>query len=78
MVALLRQQSKRTTLNLVQCDSPKTCLRVSRCMSDDVETMVDERLSVFDDEPDLNDLPLAVVIANNVLVPPRTLGIASN
>ena len=24
-------------------------------MSDDVETMVDERLSVFDDEPDLND-----------------------
>ena len=24
-------------------------------MSDDVESMVEERLSVFDDEPDLND-----------------------
>lgn len=24
-------------------------------MTDDVETMVEERLAVFDDEPDLND-----------------------
>jgi hypothetical protein len=51
----LCQQSKRTTLEVVQSDIPKTCLYVSQSMSDDVETMVDERLSVFDDEPDLND-----------------------
>jgi hypothetical protein len=50
-----RQQSKRTTPQLVQPDIPKTCLILSKHMSDDVESMVEERLSVFDDEPDLND-----------------------
>ncbi|MDA7463849.1 hypothetical protein N8996_03575 [Candidatus Poseidonia alphae] len=34
---------------------PKSHLWVSPHMSDDMETMVEERLSIFDDEPDLND-----------------------
>lgn len=36
-------------------DSPKTHPRLSLNMSDDIEALVEERLSVFDDEPDLND-----------------------
>lgn len=40
---------------MAQADIPKSPPLCAYTMSDDVESMVEERLSVFDDEPDLND-----------------------
>ena len=55
MKPLSRQQSKRTTLQRVIPTRIRPLCYCPINMSDEMDSIIEDRLSVFDDEPDLND-----------------------